>query len=44
MRLRIVVHARWFLLETKVAGSVRRNGMTRRVRRGMEQTESQTPV
>ena len=45
MRLRNVVHTRWFiLLDTKAVGAVRRYGMTRRVRRGMEQTESQSPV
>ena len=44
MRMLILVHARWLMLESKVAGSVLRNGIARWVRRGMEQTESQTPV
>ena len=45
MRLRNIVHTRWFILpDAKAVGAVRRYVMTGRVRRGMEQTESQSPV
>ena len=45
MRLRNIVHTRWFILpDAKAVGAVRRYVMTGRVRRGMEQTESQSSV